>query len=191
MADDPSLPIAVRLGRVPASRWGLGKMDTTLLRRDKREDQTCGCAVRATCTYTCTHTNNSPNFTSPAIARRRLCYAVPCYAVLCCVVMWLHPLSALLVHLSTGAGILAADPVSHVTQHLFLPCPLFSLPLCLALSACLPVCLTPRRSSVKVRVLLPADELIQQWQPSEKRPANRDPQYPSCLPASWPCLMRP
>lgn len=167
-------------------------MDTTLLRRDKREDQTCGCAVRATCTYTCTHTNNSPNFTSPAIARRTtvvLCRAALCCTVLCCDVAASAFCIAGLSIFQRGRA--SWPPILFLTSHSIFSC--YSRPFVFSLpgSLCLPVCLSPRRSSAKVRVLLRADELIQQWQAVGEKACQSGPAVPQLPPSSWPCLMRP
>lgn len=140
-----------------------------------------GHAGRATCTH---QTTAHPY-------RRQLpddsCIVLSvCCAALCCAVMWLQPASALPIF-STGRASLAADPVSHVTQHLFLlrrpflPCsPSPSQPLSAWLVS------ISHRSSGKVRasLLWPQMSSFNNGRLSEKGPANRAPQYPSRLPAA-------
>lgn len=104
-ADDLSGPLyqlPVRLGRVPASRWGL-EMETTLnntlLRRDKRGRTVCKSGP---------HARIAGTHISPAIARPQTA------VVLCCAVMWLHPLSASPVF-STGRS--SWPPILFLTSH--------------------------------------------------------------------------
>lgn len=182
-ADDPFLPclLAVCPGRLPALRWGGNGYYPTLptKTRQARRPQACR---RATCTHQVATTAHTHPY------RRQLpgdrC-AVLCCAVLRCAVMWLHPL----LHRpsSNGAGLLAADPVSHVTQRLFLTRRTF-LPISLCLAAWVSSLID---RAGKCESPLPADELIQQWQAVGEKACQSGPAVPQLPPSSWPCLMRP
>lgn len=169
-ADDPFLPTLLPSALADFRPCVGVEMDTTLAclpRRDKREDPRRAGHMH-------TPDNNSHASISPAIARRQLCSAV-----LCCAVMWLHPL----LHRpsSNGAGLLAADPVSHVTQRLSLPMRPF-LPF--SLSAWHAGSLPPSIERESASLLCPQMSSFNNGRLSEKRPANRAPQYPSWLPAA-------
>lgn len=87
------------------------------------------------------HTQQQLTRTHTSVSIAGNCQAT---AVHSCVVMWLHPL----LHRPSfnGAGLLAADPVTQVTQRLLLPSAL-SFPLCLS-----PACLLSHRSEGRVRL---------------------------------------
>lgn len=176
-------------------------MDTTLHasppRRDKREDHATwrqGVAGRATCTHqTKQLTHASP--ISPAIASQgdscaELCCAALC-ALLCCAVMWLlHPLSASPVFQRGGPP---WPPILFLTSHsifsLLRRSSLPSLLACPSLPAWVPAWMCPSRTD-RAGKCEPLPLAVQQMSSfnngrlSEKRPANRDPQYPSPLPAA-------
>lgn len=163
--------------------------------RDQRPDgRVCVCAraghmhVLQAHTHTCTYHRQLPGH-----RQTDSCCAVPCCTLLCvvpvcCAVMWLHPLSASPV-LSTGASLLAADPVSHVT------------PLLDPRSRCLPICqpALPALSIVDpvetVSELLslslsrPQDELIQQWQAVGEKACQSGPAVNPSQPRSTPAVL--
>lgn len=159
---------------------GCVETDTTLPRtRQARRpgvQARAGRAGRATCTHqTTAHTHPY---------RRQLpgdsCVVLSvCCAALCCDVAATR---FCIAHLSTGPASLAADPVSHVTQRPFLLAFSLSLPGCQAAW----LVSISHRSSGKVRasLLWPQMSSFNNGRLSEKRPANRAPQYPSCLPAA-------
>lgn len=118
-----------------------------------------------------------------------LCRAVLCCAVLCCDVAASAFCIAGLSIFQRGRA--SWPPILFLTSHSIFTC--YSRPFVFSLpgSLCLLVCLSPRRSSAKVRVLSPADELIQQWQAVGKKACQSGPAVPQLPPSSWPCLMRP
>lgn len=180
-ADDPFLP-ALLPSALADFRPCVGvEMDTTLAclpRRDKREDPRRAGHMH-------TPDNNSHASISPAIARRQLCSAVQCSAVLCCDVA--APASASPVFQRGGPlgrrSCFSRHTASFLAQA---PFPSFSLTFCLARWESSPI---DRAGECESR--LPADELIQQWQAVGEKACQSGPAVPQLAPSSWPCLMRP
>lgn len=122
---------------------------------------------------------------------RQLCCAVPrCVLCWCCAVMWLlHPLSASPVFQRGGPPwppilFLTSHSIFSLLRRSFLPC-------LLSPSACLPACLVvcllapiERESASLSSSGCKQMSSFNNGRLSEKRPANRDPQYPSRLPAA-------
>lgn len=197
-----SLPSA--LARLPGLCWGEGRngyhptCQPTQTRQARRPCDLATGRRRACHMHTPNKTTHTriPHIAGNCQPGRQLCCAVlcraVCFAVLCCDVAAAPAFC--IARLLTGRASLAADPVSHVTQHLFLAQALFPsfLP-CLLVPLCLPECLPawicPSRTD-RAGKCEPLPLAVQHMSSfnndrlSEKRPANRDPQYPSPLPAA-------